>query len=180
MIALARRRFPHRDFRLGAAGSLPFADSSVHGYRAERLYQHLTDPTAALAEARRVLVPGGRIVLIDQDYDFWAIDADDTATTRAIVAAHAATLASPWIGRRHRALLLDAGFEDVAVEANTDMITDYASFKPYLPIIIGPSISAGMLTQTQADAWLAEQARRGETNRFLKVFSLFLASARRP
>jgi hypothetical protein len=30
-----------------------------------------------LAEARRVLVPGGRIVLIGQDWDTFAIDSDD-------------------------------------------------------------------------------------------------------
>jgi len=180
MIDAARRRFPQRDFRLGSAGSLPFEDGSVYGYRAERLYQHLPDPVAALAEARRVLAPDGRIVLLDQDYAMWVIDSDDVQTTCTILDAYTRTHTSPWIGRRHRALLLDAGFDDVVVEVNPSIVTDYASMEPFLPSVVAPSVNSGVLTQAEADTWLAEQARRGETNRFLRVFSTFLSSARRP
>src|SRR5690349_9814190 len=47
-IAVARRRFPNCDFRIATAEALPFEDGTVAGYRAERVYQHLTDPARAL------------------------------------------------------------------------------------------------------------------------------------
>jgi SAM-dependent methyltransferase len=41
---------------------LPFADASFDVVVAGELLEHLSDPAAAVSEARRVLVPGGRFV----------------------------------------------------------------------------------------------------------------------
>src|SRR6266540_3313335 len=69
MVAEARRRSGGESVEFAIASALPLEDGALAGYRAERLYQHLADPSAALAEAWRVLAPGGRLVLVDQDWD---------------------------------------------------------------------------------------------------------------
>lgn len=180
MISVARHRFPDGNFRIAAAESLPFEDGTLDRYRAERLYQHLEDPAPALVEARRVLVPGGRLVLVDQDYDMWAIDSDDEATTRALMRAQSDAIASRWIGRRYRSLLLDAGFVDVLVEVKTLIYTDYAQVARVLPSIANVGVATGVVTRDQADTWLAEQERRGQEGRVFVAMPLFLASGRRP
>lgn len=180
MISVAQKRFPEGDFRVAAAASLPFADGSLDLYRSERLYQYLAHPEEALFEARRVLVPGGRIVLMDPDGDMWAIDADDLKKTRALILALSDSVANRWIGRRYHKLLLDAGFVDVAIEVRTGVYTDYTQMAPMLPGMMNVGVAAGVLTQEELDDWLAEQKRRGQQGRFFMAMPVFIASAQRP
>lgn len=180
LIDVARERHPTVRFEVGAAQDLPFADASLDCYRAERVYQHLADPRVALAEARRVLRPGGRIVLVDADADLWTVDAADRGVTRALAAAFADTITSPWSGRRHRNSLLDAGFTDVEVELLPITYTDYSPVAVMLASIAQAGFAAGAVSQEQADAWLADQRDRGDRGRCYVLVPMFLASGTAP
>ena len=179
MIATARRRLPDADLRIGDAYALPIQDGEMAGYRAEKVYHELGDPARALAEARRVLAPGGHIILIGQDWDTFVIDSDNPALTRSIVHARADDVPNPRIARGYRNLLLDAGFDDVAVEVRTGVFTD-ALMLPLLSGIAHVACSAGAVTRDQADTWIAEQAGRARNGRLFLAVPLFVAAARRP
>ena len=60
MVVAARRRHPSIAFREGDAEALPFADGSFDAVVMNFGMLHLARPDAAIAEARRVLRPGGR------------------------------------------------------------------------------------------------------------------------
>jgi SAM-dependent methyltransferase len=60
MVVEARRRHPSIAFREGDAEALPFADGSFDAVVMNFGMLHLARPDAAIAEARRVLRPGGR------------------------------------------------------------------------------------------------------------------------
>jgi ubiquinone/menaquinone biosynthesis C-methylase UbiE len=179
MIAVARRRWPDADLRIGDAYRLPLPDGAMAGYRADKVYHELDDPARALAEARRVLAPGGRIVLVGQDWDTFVIDSDDSALTRAIVHSRADMVSEPRAARRYRNLLLDAGFRDPSVEVHTGVSTD-AAMLPMLSGIAEAACSAGAINREQADAWTAEQMRRGQAGRLFLAVPLFVAAANRP
>jgi ubiquinone/menaquinone biosynthesis C-methylase UbiE len=51
----------------GSARSLPFADGAFDAVVAVETFEHIRDVDAALAEARRVLRSGGRLVVIDKN-----------------------------------------------------------------------------------------------------------------
>lgn len=61
MLAEARRHHPAIDFQAGDAAALPFPDSTFDAVVMSFGLLHLGHPDQALAEARRVLRPGGRI-----------------------------------------------------------------------------------------------------------------------
>ena len=166
MIAVARERWPAGEFHVGDACELPLETGSVAGYRADKVLHTLDDPARAVAEARRVLAPGGRAVLLGPDWDTIVIDSDDPETTRRLVHAKADSLPSPHAGRKYRNLLLDAGFTDPVVEVHTIVFTDDTAL-------------ALLHRITDEESWLAEQAERARTNRIFVAVPMFLVAARR-
>src|SRR6185312_342751 len=78
MIALAMRQHPGLEFVEGDAESLAFPDRSFDAVAINFGVLHLARPDAALAEARRVLKPGGRCA-----FTVWA--APDTSVGFGIV-----------------------------------------------------------------------------------------------
>ncbi|MBC6462496.1 methyltransferase domain-containing protein [Actinomadura sp. HBU206391] len=179
MIALARERWTGPDFRVAAADHLPFADGELTGYRADKVYHVLDDPARALEEARRVVGPGGRIVLAGQDWESFVIDSADPGLTRTIVQARADTMPSPHAGRRYRNLLLDAGCTDVTVEVHTGVLTEQVAL-PLLSRLADAARNTGAITAEQAEAWTAEQTERGRTGRLFVAIPMFLAAGTRP
>jgi SAM-dependent methyltransferase len=63
MLELGRERHPGLDLREGDAEALPFADGAFDALVGGFILNHLPDADAAVAEAARVLAPGGRLAV---------------------------------------------------------------------------------------------------------------------
>ena len=62
-VAYGRSRRPRLEFVEGRAESIPFPEASFDRVSAIVSFHHTDDPGRALDEIRRVLVPGGRVVM---------------------------------------------------------------------------------------------------------------------
>ena len=179
MVQVARERWPDLDVRRGYSEDLPLTDGSVTAYRADKVLHEMARPERAISEARRVLAPGGRIVLIGQDWDGILIDADDPAVARAIVHARADLVKSPRAARQFRNLMLDAGFAEVEVEGRLGTFTD----ETMLAMVLGmarAAADAGGVGQDEAARFVQDQRGRARTGRFFVAMPLLIGSATRP
>ena len=69
MLASARRRDAPVEYGTGDALALPFPDEQFDVAVCTQVYEYVEDIAAALAEARRVLRTGGRLLVLDTDWD---------------------------------------------------------------------------------------------------------------
>jgi SAM-dependent methyltransferase len=64
LLEIARRRLPDADLRRGDLEQLPYSDDSFDLVTSFNAVQFAADPVAALAEAKRVAVVGGDVVIV--------------------------------------------------------------------------------------------------------------------
>src|ERR1700761_5895806 len=64
MIAIARERTPAGDFHVGDLEALPFAEGAFDVVTGFNAFQYAANPVVALTEARRVVRPGGMVVVM--------------------------------------------------------------------------------------------------------------------
>lgn len=179
MLDAARKRHPEGEFALADAEALPLSDGAARAYRAERLFHAVPDPERALAEAHRVLAPGGRIVLVGQDWDAFLIESEDPLLTREIVHAGADAITHPSAPRRQPELLRAAGFTGIEAEGALFVFTG-DEVLPFLVQLAARVSGAGTVAEERVQGWLGEQRRRADEGRLFVGLPFVIVSADRP
>ena len=111
MLAIAAwRALPHMELSEGNALALPVDDASFDAAVSTQVYEYVEDMPAALAEARRVLRPGGRLLVLDTDWDSIVWRSSDDARMERVLRAWEDHLAHPRLPRVLPDLLANAGF----------------------------------------------------------------------
>lgn len=113
MLARARQRAGETgravDLREGDAQRLPFPDASFDTVLCALVLCSIPDPAAAIAEMRRVLVPGGRLLLLDHVASTWP----PLVAVQWLVEQVSGRLVGEYFTRRQLPLVTAAGFEVV-------------------------------------------------------------------
>ncbi|MEU4409181.1 methyltransferase domain-containing protein [Streptosporangium sp. NPDC023963] len=164
----------------GDALALPYPDDHFDGVRCERVLQHVIDPDAAIAEMVRVLRPGGRVCLIDTDWESMLFDGTPqlSETYRKLAPALPAATST---GRTLRRRLVTAGLADVSAEPVTVAITDYAEAAALMSVVDRAVLQGPLLNLGEtAEPWLAEVDRAVADGTLLAVLTIWVVTGTKP
>lgn len=165
----------------GEAHRLPFVDASFDCCHADRTFQHLPDPRAALAELVRVTRPGGRVLVVDGDHESTVIDIPYPDVTRRFLDFRAATLQQGGIAHQCFRLFQECGLSDVTAEPMVHLSTDYVAINRVMHYDGGIRRAAehGIVTHEEAERWVAAVEEAAQQERFLWATTFFLAVGRK-
>jgi arsenite methyltransferase len=190
MIAAARARAEREglsgslEFIVGDAARLDFPSDKFDFVVAVQVYLYVAEIARALAEAARVLKPGGRLIVVDTDWDSCVWLTGDRARHRRVLEARLGELSQPHLPPLLPALLRQAGLDLTTVEVHPILNRRYES----------NSFGAGLIEATprivtkfgidpaEAEAWVNDlRSRVAEDDYFFSLNRyLFLARKNEP
>ena len=169
-------------FELGDATALGFFDQSFDAVVSTQVYEYVPDIETAMAEVHRVLVPGGRVLILDTDWDSVVWHTSDRERHTRVMSAWQEHLADPWLPRTLKGRLESAG---LTVERQTVLVLLNSAFGPR-------TFSAGVMrliadfvperrgvTDDEAEAWLVDLQDLGARGEYFFSVNRYLFLARR-
>ena len=168
-------------WKIGDAQALDFPDRSFDLVTAHTLISHVDEPIRVLEEARRVLRPGGTLVVFDGDYATLTFGTEDPELGRAwderIISA---IIANPRVMRgvpRHfRRLGLElVGWHAYALNEIGRADFFLGSLRSFLVLLP----KAGMATADEVQAFVDDQLRASEEGAFFAGYNFITCTGRR-
>jgi ubiquinone/menaquinone biosynthesis C-methylase UbiE len=168
------------EFVVGDAHALDLPAASFDAAVAHTLVSHVRDPLTVLAEAARVIRPGGSVAIFDGDYASLTFGCDDAQLGEAMErAVQSMIMSSPRVMRELPRLLPKAGLQLIATQAHVYAEAGSSSFLLNLAETYAPlAASTGLVPAAHVDAWLADQRRAAENGTFFAACNYYAYVAR--
>jgi arsenite methyltransferase len=182
MLAVAAERcaeLANTEFAEGDATALPVEDGDFDAVVSVQVLEYVPDVEAALAEIRRVLKPGGRVVLWDVDWGTLSMHARDPDRRDRVLRAWDKHLVDPVLPRTLAPRLRAAGFGEVRMEGHVFATSeaDPETYGVQLLEVVEPFVTA-LGEEEDARAWAAEQRELMEAGEFYAAVTQCCFTAR--
>jgi SAM-dependent methyltransferase len=159
--------------------ALVFDDGAFDVAVCTQVYEYVDDMPAALAEARRVLVPGGRLLILDTDWDSIVWRSSDDARMERVMRAWDEHLAHRDLPRLLPELLADAGFtlRTCSVVSILNVGYERETYSAGMLELVAAFVAGRQgLTAEDAEAWAEDLVAMGDRYFFSLSRYLFLAT----
>lgn len=177
----ARRLDERVALREGDATALGLPDASADFVVAVQTYSYVPDIVAAIAEAARVLRPGGRLGVLETDWDLYVYGSPDVELMRRIFDGRW-RFEHSHLPRELNRLCRDAGLEPSHAEAFPLVETSYepGSFGAGMLAIGRNAAIRHGVDRAAVDAWVADVEARGRAGDWFFCLNRFIFIATKP
>ena len=186
MLAIARERcdqYAAVSFEHADVTQLPFDDGQFDIALASQVYEYVEHVDQALEELARVVRPGGRVALVDTDWESAVWASHDDARMRRVLQTWDQHIPHPQLPRTLKRRMQQAGFEQVRVEVVPllNLAYDPQTYSVGMMTLLGNfAIGRNGLTEQDIAAWRDDARAIGAEDGYF--FSLnryvFLATVR--
>jgi len=168
------------ELEMAGANRLPYGAASFDVVVSTQVFEYVEDVPGALDEVRRVLRPGGRVVLLDTDWDSIVWRSRDEGRMARVLTAFEEHLTDPHLPRTLGDLLANAGFT-VTHRQVIPMLNAGYQARTYsaglIDIVTGFVPGRAGVTEEEARAWADDLRALGDSYFFSLNRYLFVASA---
>lgn len=182
ILEMASHVCPDAEFVQGDAQDLPFEDATFDAIVAAQLFCFLGDVDRALAEASRVLKPGGRIVILDTDWDTLIWQNRNPDLMARMLVAYKAVYTDAHLPKSLRQRLVQSGFSDIESDSFVVLNTDFGD-DSYAKQTAGFAISimddSPDFTAEEQASWLEDQEHLDKEGGFFFSLNRYVFSGRK-
>jgi ubiquinone/menaquinone biosynthesis C-methylase UbiE len=183
MLELARRRCADLscvELEIADAAALPFEPDSFDAIVSTQVYEYVADIPTAFGKLFEITRPGGRVAILDTDYDSLVVFSEDEGRQARVLEAWDAHFVHRGLPRILGPELRRAGFKIRSTTAipivNTTWDADEFSFH-LVPMMSGFAAGAGGVSKEDAKGWLAEMRQLGSEGRYFFSLNRYLVMA---
>jgi SAM-dependent methyltransferase len=160
----------------GEAETLPFPPASFDGALGARLLLHVANPEVVIHEMRRVVKPGGRLLVMDWDFDTVAVDHPDRELTRRLLHWRSDHHGGDnWSGRQLWRLMRTADLRDLSVHTWVTVAHSEAdALTQSLWRAAQVAHQGGAISLAEQEGWVKELKNRIQAGTFFASIVYFI------
>ena len=168
-------------FRIGNGAALDLGEGVADIAVLHTVLSHITGPAALVAEAARILRPGGALVICDADFSKAALAEVPGDPLGACAEAFVAgSVVDSWLAGKLRPLVTRAGLTVERFTVLNRIVTDGMASLVWVRMSAARLVADGVIGQPLAEALEAEYLRRAEAGALYGFLPFVTLIARKP